>query len=67
MWYRTDDPIADFLAYDAEQYNQLQKLPKCSECNERIQDDFLYEINGELICEDCLNSNYRKLVEDYVE
>ena len=62
----TDDPIADFLRHDAQQEQALSKLPECSECGERIQDDYLYEINDEVICEDCLNHYYRKAVEDYI-
>lgn len=61
----TDDPIADFERYDAEQQKQLDKLPKCSICDEPIQDDYYYEINAECICEDCLNDNFRKDIEDY--
>lgn len=53
--------------YETEQHNKLKKLPKCSCCDEPIQDGFCYEINDELICEDCLNEYHRKLVEDYVE
>jgi formylmethanofuran dehydrogenase subunit E len=66
MFY-TDDPVADFLSYDAECEREMDNLPRCSECDEPIQDDFCYEFNGELICPDCLEANHRKLVEDYVE
>ena len=65
MFY-TDDPAADYDRYQDEQDKQLQKLPKCSYCDEHIQDDHLYEINDELICEECLKDNFRKLVDDYV-
>ena len=66
MFY-TDDPIADFHRYDAEQQAKLDKLPRCSECDEPIQSETCYEINGELICEDCLKDNHRKWVEDFIE
>ena len=65
--YRTDDPHKDFDRWDAEQTAKLEKLPKCSHCDEHIQDDYLYEINDELICEECINQNFRKNVEDYIE
>lgn len=61
----TDNPLADFNRHDAEQQEWLESRPKCSCCEEPIQDDYLYEIDGEYICEDCLNSEYRKRV-DYV-
>lgn len=53
--------------YEAEQQRQLDKLPKCSCCGEPIQDDFCFEINDELICEDCLNTYHRKSTDDYIE
>lgn len=49
----------------AEQEAQLEKLPLCEYCGERIQDDYYFEINNECICEDCLNDNFRKDIEDY--
>lgn len=64
MW--TDDPVADFYRYDAEQARELEQLPRCSECDEPIQDDFCYEINDEYVCEQCLKDHYRKVVDDIV-
>ena len=61
----TDDPIADFMAYDAEREAELERLPVCSCCEEPIQDDFFYEINDEAICEVCLNAYFKKRVDDY--
>lgn len=63
----TDNPIADFDRWDAEQTKWLERLPKCAECDHHIQDENCYEINGELICPECLNNNHRKRTEDYIE
>lgn len=63
----TDDPHKDFDRWDAEQTAALEKMPVCSYCGEHIQDDYLYEINDEVICESCLEQNFRKNVEDYTE
>lgn len=63
----TDNPIADYDSYCAEQEAQLQQLPKCYYCAEHIQDEYCFEINDVLICETCLNDNHRKAVEDYIE
>lgn len=52
-----------FEMHDAEQERWLAKLPVCVECGEPIQDDYLYEINGEYVCEDCLKELYRKSVD----
>ena len=65
--YYTDDPISDFLRHDAEQEEWLSTLPKCAECGEPIQDDECYEINGEIICTECLNDNYKRCTNDLIE
>lgn len=52
--------------HDAEQAKQGKKIPECSECGTKVQDDYFYEINDEVICSDCLDSHHRKWVEDYV-
>ena len=67
MPFRTDDPIADWDRYCAEQQKKLDRLPICCECDEPIQSDACYEFNGELICPECLVENHRKRTDDYVE
>lgn len=67
MFFRTDDPAADFDRYDRECQRELKKLPKCCECNQPIQTDECYEFNGELICPQCLVDNHEKRTEDYAE
>lgn len=64
MW--TDDPIADFERYDAEQQSKMDKLPRCSECDECIQSEVCYRINDELICEECIE-HHKVYVCDLVE
>lgn len=66
MFY-TDDPVKDYDRYDAEQITKFKQYPLCSYCCDPIIDDYLYEFNDELICEDCLNEHFRKPVDDYVE
>lgn len=65
MW--TDDPGADYDRYDAQRQRELDRLPKCSECGNPIQEEECWEFNNKLICEECLTDNHRKWVEDYVE
>lgn len=55
-----------FEQHEAEQQAYLDKLPRCSECDEPITDEYCYEINGEYICEECLERNYRKSVESII-
>lgn len=66
MRFYTDDPVADHARYDAEQERLRRKLPVCSECGEHIEDDTLYVINDEIICESCMR-NYRRYTEDLIE
>jgi len=63
MINRTDDPNADFDRWDAEQERQLAELPVCDCCDNPIQDDHYYQINGDNICPDCLENYYRKEVD----
>lgn len=52
--------------HEAEKEEWLNKLPVCFECGEHIQDEYCFEINGEYICERCMNENYKKSVDDLV-
>lgn len=63
----TDDPLRDFEHYDQEQANEYRQLPFCDECDERIEDDFLYEFNDTLICEKCIENKHKKMTSDYME
>lgn len=52
--------------YAADHDKALEMLPVCSECGEPIQEDYCFEVNGEYICEICMNDNHRKWVDDIV-
>jgi formylmethanofuran dehydrogenase subunit E len=56
-----------YSAYEDEQERKINKLPKCSCCGEPIIDDYLYNLDGEILCEECLKENYRRPVEEYME
>lgn len=47
-------------AQDIKKEQRLARLPQCEYCGEHIQDEHYYEINCEIICEDCLNDNFKK-------
>ncbi len=67
MFIRTGDPLADFDRYEAEQQRALNKLPKCDYCGIRITDDYLYDIDGVIVCGKCLKEHFRKPTDDYIE
>lgn len=58
----SDNPLADFDAWDAEQNKRLEQFPECAECGEPIQDEFAYYINDEWICEQCMESYRREVL-----
>lgn len=60
------DAIDHYNAYEARRERELRKYPKCSYCGDPITDDYLFDINGVLYCETCMNNWLRKDVEDYI-
>ena len=64
--HRSDNPLADFMAREAEQESWLAERPECADCGEHIQDENAYYINGEWICQSCM-STYLVEVRDYIE
>ncbi len=65
--YYIPDALDHFARHDAEQQQMLDRLPKCTICEEHIQEDHCYQINDEVICVHCLNEYFRKDVEDLME
>lgn len=65
MPYYSNDPLADFHAHDNEQEARLDKLPKCAECGEPIQQEFAVRIKGEWFCDRCLDANREECCPDY--
>lgn len=63
----TDDPIADYDRYCAEQEQAMQKYPVCAVCGKAITDDFLYHIEGDIYCEECMKDNFRRPTDDFME
>lgn len=55
-----------FERYQAEQDRAEAKLPTCYECGNKIYEEFCYEIEGEPICDDCMDNNHRKSVEYFM-
>ena len=66
----SDDPHADFDRWDAERERWLLVLPKCAQCDQHIQDDDLYDFDGDLVCPDCVSDwvdeHYKKRTSDYI-
>lgn len=58
----TNDPIMDFHNHDAEQETWLIRRPKCAFCGEHIQEDYAWRIEGDLVCDECLDKNFRERI-----
>ena len=54
-----------FIEHDARQTALLERCPKCEHCGEPIQDDYLYDVDGVVLCEECMKDLFRKDREDY--
>ena len=63
MFY-SDNPVRDAERWMAAQDQKLARRPVCDICGEHIQDDIAYNINGGLVCRDCLENNYMVYLED---
>lgn len=59
MRFYSDDPARDAARHDAERQRQLDNLPCCCYCDEPIQDEYAYLIDGEWVCEECMNEQFR--------
>lgn len=53
-------------AHDIKNEMWLARRPVCSECDQHIQDEEAFYINGEWICEKCMD-NYKRFVDDFCE
>lgn len=62
---RCGDPLDDFNRLDMEQARYEDRLPVCEKCGERIDDDHYFNIEGEILCEECMIEKYRQRTEDY--
>ncbi len=65
MFY-TDDPHADFDRHDREQTESLKRFPVCCGCDNHIQSEDLYDIDGSLYCEECGDRLFKRYTENYI-
>lgn len=57
------DNFSQWEAHEAEMEQRLQRRPVCSYCDEPIQEEHYFYLNGRIFCDDCMNQKYRRLVE----
>lgn len=49
----TDNPVRDFEAYDADFAIWVCTRPICAGCDEPIQTETCYAVNGKKFCREC--------------
>lgn len=54
MFRLTDDPLADYAAFEAEEQAALARLPECDNCGFPITDGHYYSIDGRAMYLCCL-------------
>ena len=64
--FRTDDPDRDFDRYDMAMAQREARLPVCDRCGKPINDDRYFDIEGEILCENCMIDTYGKSTEDWL-
>ena len=66
MYFRNGDPDRDFDRYDRQMSQLEAKLPQCEKCCRPIHDDIYYEIDNEILCEDCMQDMYAGSTHDWL-
>ena len=51
---------------EAERDRWLDTLPVCCFCNHPIQDEYLFDIEGNLYHEECAADEFRKWTDNYI-
>lgn len=60
-YFRSDDPDVDFARHDLQQAQEMAQLRRCEDCGKAIQDDYFYDVAGEILCEKCVERRYRRV------
>lgn len=64
-YFRFGDPERDFDRLDRRQAEAEARLPVCDECKQRIYEENYFDIEGEILCEECMRNRYQRSTEDY--
>lgn len=58
------DNLDLFEQHDREQARRLSELPKCSQCEQPIQQKMAVRISGKWYCDSCLDIYFREVVDE---
>ena len=62
----TDHITQELNRREAAEKRWFESRPRCCECGKPIQDDELYNIHGELYCEECIES-FKEDTDDHAD
>lgn len=62
------DNYSQWEAHERQQERLRERLPACEEakCGKQINEDHLFVIDGEILCEACMIRRYRRNTEDFI-
>ena len=66
MYFRNGDPLDDYDRLDRLQAQREARLPVCDKCHRHINDDFYYDVHGDIYCAECMNDEFARSTEDYL-
>jgi formylmethanofuran dehydrogenase subunit E len=52
---RTNNPYYDADRWEDQIEESYKYRPRCGWCDEKITSDYAYQVNDDLLCEDCFN------------
>lgn len=67
MLFYSDDPVRDAERWIEEQERRKARLPICARCGEPIQDENLWDIDGNLYCPECARYEFEQDTNNYIE
>lgn len=60
----TPDNYDQWERHDREMERRLAARPVCGDCGNPIQDEYWFEVEGEILCEECMHDRYRKSADE---
>ena len=66
MFEPYENPVGDYEMHCLRQEREAMRFPICHKCGNPITDDELWDIHGDLYCEECAEEEFRRYTDDYV-
>lgn len=60
------DALDMFHRRDRQQAEAEKELPLCDHCTEYIHNENYYDIDGMILCPECLDNYYKKNTDDFI-